>query len=85
MFSGGAPFDLVDGDSVTIWDGKEMTALQLTSPVKGMHILEDSQSDMDSGIVGAATDGDIVTTGEEDSYDIHMETSTIQYALPYCG
>ena len=63
MFSGGAPHDLVDGDSVTIWDGKEMTALQLTSPVKGMHILEDSQSDMDSGIVGA-TDGDIVTTGK---------------------
>ena len=63
VFSGGAPYDLVDGDSVSVWDGKETTTLQLTSPVRGMHIIEDAQSDMDSGIVGAASDMETVSTG----------------------
>ena len=63
VFSGGAPYDLVDGDCVSVWDGRETTALQLTSPVRGMHIVEDIQSDMDSGIVGAASEMDNVSTG----------------------
>lgn len=63
VFSGGAPYDLVDGDSITVWDGKETTTLQLTSPVRGMHIVEDVQSDMDSGIVGATSEMDNVSTG----------------------
>ena len=63
MFNGGAPHDLVDGDSVSIWDGKDVVTLQTTSPVKGIHIIEDSQSDMDSGIVGASSEMDTVSTG----------------------
>ncbi len=51
IISGGAPLDLVDGDSVTVVNGQEIETLQLTSPVKGMHVLEDQQADRDSGIV----------------------------------
>ncbi len=72
VFSGGAPHDLVDGDSITVWDGKETTTLQLTSPVKGMHIIEDVQSDMDSGIVGASSEMDNVTTGTSNDDDVIM-------------
>ena len=70
VFSGAAPHDLVDGDSVSVWDGKETTTLQLTSPVRGMHIIEDVQSDMDSGIVGAASEMDNQSTGMFDFVDI---------------
>ena len=64
ILSGGAPYDLVDGDSITIHDGEETTTLQLTSGVRGMHILEDCQTDKDSGIVGATSDMETVTTGQ---------------------
>ena len=42
---------MVDGDSVTIVNNNEIETLQLSSPVKGMHVLEDQQADRDSGIV----------------------------------
>ncbi len=51
IMTGGAPLDLIDGDSVTVVNGGETQTLQLTSPVKGMHVLEDQQADRDSGIV----------------------------------
>ena len=54
----------MDGDSVTIRDGDETTTLQLTSGVRHMHILEDCQTDKDSGIVGATSDMEAVTTGQ---------------------
>ncbi len=37
-------------------DKQEPITLQLTSPVRGMHIIEDAQSDRDSGIVNAGSD-----------------------------
>ena len=60
--SGGAPLDEVDGYSVTIVDNDNPMTLQLTSNVKGMHVLEDTQADRDSGIVGP--DADNSTTGQ---------------------
>ena len=61
VMSGGAPLDEVDGYSVTIVDNDNPMTLQLTSSVKGMHMLEDTQADRDSGIVGP--DADNSTTG----------------------
>ena len=60
--SGGAPLGEVDGDSVTIIDGDETHTLQLTSPVRGMHVLEDVQSDRDSGIVNAGPEAETATS-----------------------
>ena len=51
VMSGGGATNVVDGESVTVMDHNETVTLQLTSPVKGMHILEDQQADRDSGIV----------------------------------
>lgn len=65
IFSGGAPYSLVDGDSVTIWDNNESVTLQLTSGVKGMHIIDSSLTDMDSGIVGISSDADTTSTSEK--------------------
>ena len=62
VMSGGAPLDEVDGYSVTIVDNDNPMTLQLTSSVKGMHMLEDTQADRDSGIVGP--DADNSTTGQ---------------------
>ena len=59
--SGGAPLDEVDGYSVTLVDHDNTMTLQLTSNVKGMHVLEDTQADRDSGIVGP--DAENSTTG----------------------
>ena len=63
MLMGGAPLDKVEGDSITVADSLETITLHVTSTVKGMHILEDVQTDMDSGIVNAGSDGDSPTTG----------------------
>lgn len=65
IFSGGAPYSLVDGDSVTIWDNNESVTLQLTSGVKGMHIIDSSLTDMDSGIVGISSDVGTTSTSEK--------------------
>ena len=51
VISGGAPTDVADGDSITVVHNGEIETLSLTSPVKGMHVLEDQQADRDSGIV----------------------------------
>ncbi|XP_019850338.1 PREDICTED: lethal(2) giant larvae protein homolog 2-like [Amphimedon queenslandica] len=56
IFSGGSPYDTVDGDSVTIYENREAITLQLTSPVKGMQIIESCLTDKDSGIVGISSD-----------------------------
>ena len=61
VMSGGAPLDEVDGYSVTLVDHDNTMTLQLTSNVRGMHVLEDTQADRDSGIVGP--DADNSTTG----------------------
>lgn len=61
VMSGGAPLDEVDGYSVTLVDHDNTMTLQLTSNVKGMHVLEDTQADRDSGIVGP--DAENSTTG----------------------
>ena len=53
--SGGTPINEVDGDSMTVVDGDQVVSLQLTSPVRGMHVLEDYQADRDSGIVNTAS------------------------------
>lgn len=53
--SGGTPVSEVDGDSMTIVDGDQVVSLELTSAVRGMHVLEDHQSDRDSGIVNTAS------------------------------
>ena len=53
--SGGTPVGEVDGDSMTIVDHDQIVSLQLTSAVRGMHVLEDYQSDRDSGIVNTAS------------------------------
>ena len=63
MMMGGAPLDKVDGDSITVADSLETITLHVTSAVKDMHILEDLQTDMDSGIVNAGSEGDNPTTG----------------------
>ena len=52
VMTGGAPLDEVDGYSVTISDHDNVMTLQLTSGVRGMHVLENTQADRDSGIVG---------------------------------
>lgn len=55
--------DQVDGYSVSILpDKQEPLTLQLTSAVKGMHVIEDAQSDRDSGIVNAGSDTENSTT-----------------------
>jgi lethal(2) giant larvae protein len=56
IFNGGAPRDLVDNDHVTIYENGEHTTLQLTSPVRGMHVIDSKLTDMDSGIVGVSSD-----------------------------
>lgn len=53
VMSGGAPLDKIDGDSVVVVEDDDYTIMQLTSPVRGMHILEDLHSDRDSGIVNS--------------------------------
>ncbi|KAL5473173.1 hypothetical protein EMCRGX_G027621 [Ephydatia muelleri] len=62
VMMGGAPLDKMDGDSITVADSLEAIILHVTSTVKGMHILEDVQTDMDSGIVNAGSEGDSPTT-----------------------
>jgi len=57
--SGGAPLDEVDGYSVTISDHDNIMTLQLTSSVRGMHVLENTQADRDSGIVGQDTENSV--------------------------
>ncbi len=57
VMSGGAPLDQVDGYSVSIVPEKQdPITLQVTSGVRGMHVIEDTQSDRDSGIVNAGSD-----------------------------
>ena len=65
IFSGGSPYDTVDGDSVTIYENREAITLQLTSPVKGMQIIESCLTDKDSGIVGISSDVGTTSTGRE--------------------
>ena len=60
--SGGASLDEIDGHSVTVIDGDDISTLQLTSPVRGMHVLEDIQADRDSGIVNSGPDAENATT-----------------------
>ena len=65
VMMGGAPLDKVDGDSIVVADSLETITVHVTSTVKGMHILEDVQTDMDSGIVNAGSEGDSSpTTGK---------------------
>ena len=64
IFSGGAPYSMVDGDNVTICINNEVTTLQLTSSVKGMHVIDSNLTDMDSGIVGISSDVDVTSTGK---------------------
>ena len=54
----------MDGDSVTIYENRETVTLQLTSPVKGMHIVESCLTDKDSGIVGISSDVGTTSTGK---------------------
>ena len=63
VMSGGASLDEIDGDSVTVAEDDDLYTLQLTSPVRGMHILEDVHSDKDSGIVNSGPEGATHTTG----------------------
>ena len=60
--SGGAPLEQVDGHSISISENDETITLQLTSGVRGMHIIEDTQSDRDSGIVNAGSDAENSTS-----------------------
>ena len=62
VMSGGASLDEIDGHSVTVIDGDDISTLQLTSPVRGMHVLEDIQADRDSGIVNSGPDAENATT-----------------------
>ena len=64
-----------------MWDGRETTTLQLTSPVRGMHIVEDVQSDMDSGIVGAASEMDNASTGQYSYTNNNVYTVHVYVAL----
>ena len=57
--SGGAPLEEVDGYSVTISDHDNIVTLQLTSGVRGMHVLENTQADRDSGIVGQDSENSV--------------------------
>ena len=72
ILSGGAPYSTVDGDSVTIYENRETVTLQLTSPVKGMHIVESCLTDKDSGIVGISSDVGTTSTGKH----VHMYLCT---------
>lgn len=68
VMSGGGSRNVVDGESVTVIDSNETVTLQLTSPVKGMHILEDQQVDRDSGIVnytGSEADNSVSSTARK--------------------
>ena len=58
----------MDGDSVSIYENRETVTLQLTSPVKGMHIVESCLTDKDSGIVGISSDVGTTSTGKH----VHM-------------
>ena len=81
--SGGAPTDLVDGDSVTIMNGSDVETLQMTSPVKGMHVLEDQQADRDSGIVNyAGGNGDSTTSRKILVLLLEQEILFIELTLP---
>jgi lethal(2) giant larvae protein len=62
VMSGGASLDKIDGDSVTVAVDDELYTMQLTSPVRGMHVLEDVHTDRDSGIVNSGSDGVATTT-----------------------
>ena len=62
VMSGGASLDKIDGDSVTVAVDDELYTMQLTSPVRGMHILEDVHTDRDSGIVNSGSDCVTTTT-----------------------
>ena len=63
VMSGGASLDKIDGDSVTVAVGDDdLYTMQLTSPVRGMHILEDVHTDRDSGIVNSGSDSVTATT-----------------------
>ena len=63
VMSGGASLDKIDGDSVTVVEDDDLYTLQLTSPVRGMHILEDVYADKDSGIVNSGPESTTHTTG----------------------
>ena len=63
VMSGGAPLDKIDGDSVTVAENDDLCTLQLTSPVRGLHILEDLHADRDSGIVNSGPDNATSTSG----------------------
>ncbi|CAI8051354.1 LLGL scribble cell polarity complex component 2 [Geodia barretti] len=62
VMSGGASLDKIDGDSVTVAVDDELYTMQLTSPVRGMHVLEDVHTDRDSGIVNSGSDCVTTTT-----------------------
>ena len=63
VMSGGASLDEIDGDSVTVVEDDDHVTMQLTSPVRGMHILEDVHADRDSGIVNSGPENATSTTG----------------------
>lgn len=62
VMSGGASLDEIDGDSVTVVEDDDHVTMQLTSPVRGMHILEDVHADRDSGIVNSGPENATSTT-----------------------
>lgn len=82
--SGGAPLEEVDGYSVTISDHDNIMTLQLTSGVRGMHVLENTQADRDSGIVGQDTENSVTGQSPLTQWDILGHPTGI-LALAVCG
>ena len=63
VMSGGASLDEIDGDSVTVVEDDDLCTLQFTSPVRGLHVLEDLHADKDSGIVNSGAENTTTTSG----------------------
>ena len=63
VMSGGASLDKIDGDSATVVEGDTIYTMQLTSPIRGMHVLEDVYADRDSGIVNSGPENGTGTRG----------------------